>query len=40
MLEHTAFSFAAADVYQTIAYIGGAIAHTALFVWVLWLIRW
>jgi hypothetical protein len=40
VLEHTAFSFATADVYQTIAFIGGAIAHTAFFVWVLWLIRW
>ena len=40
MLEHTAFTFANADVYQMIAYIGGAIAHTAFFVWVVWLIRW
>ena len=29
MLPHTAFSFATADVYQTIAFIGGAIAHIA-----------
>jgi hypothetical protein len=40
VLEHTAFTFANADVYQTIAFIGGAIAHLAFFVWVIWLIRW
>ena len=40
MLEHTAFSLASSDVYQAIAFIGGAIAHIAFFVWVLWLIRW
>ena len=39
MLPHTAFSFATADVYQTIAFIGGAIAHTAFFVWVAYLVR-
>ncbi len=40
MLEHTTFTFANADVYQIIAFVGGAIAHTAFFVWVIWLIRW
>ena len=39
MLPETAFSFADASVYQIIAFIGGAIAHTAFFVWVVWLIR-
>ena len=40
MLEHTAFSFANADVYQAIAFIGGVITTTAFFVWVIWLVRW
>ena len=40
MLVHTAFSFATADVYQTIEFIGGAIANTAFFVWVVYLVRW
>ena len=39
MLPHTAFSFANADVYQTIAFIGGAIAHVGFFVWVIYLVR-
>jgi hypothetical protein len=40
MLAHTAFSFAGASPYQVIAYIGGAIAHIAFFVWVVYLVRW
>jgi hypothetical protein len=40
MLAHTAFSFANADVYQTIAFVGGAIFHTGFFIWVLYLLRW
>ena len=40
MLANTAFSFANADVYQTIAFIGGAIAHIAFFAWVVYLVRW
>ena len=39
MLAETAFSFADASVFQIIAFVGGAIAHTAFFVWVVWLIR-
>jgi hypothetical protein len=39
MLAETAFSFADASVFQTIAFIGGAIAHVGFFVWVAWLIR-
>ncbi|HYM99531.1 MAG TPA: hypothetical protein VET25_07295 [Aestuariivirgaceae bacterium] len=39
MLEDTVFSFANASWYQVIAYIGGAIAHTAFFVWVVYLVR-
>jgi hypothetical protein len=39
MLAHTAFSFANADVYQVIAFIGGAIFHIGFFVWVLYLVR-
>jgi hypothetical protein len=39
MLEDTVFSFANASPYQVIAYIGGAIAHTAFFVWVVYLVR-
>ena len=37
MLEHTAFSFATASPEQTIAFIGGAIAHIAFFAWVAYL---
>jgi hypothetical protein len=40
MIEPTAFSFATADVYQTIAFIGGAVAHTAFFAWIVYLVRW
>ncbi len=39
MLAETAFSFADASAFQLIAFFGGAIAHTAFFVWVVWLIR-
>jgi hypothetical protein len=39
MLENTVFSFANASPYQTIAFIGGAIAHIAFFVWVAYLVR-
>ena len=39
MLADTVFSFADASLLQTIAFVGGAIAHTAFFVWVIWLIR-
>jgi hypothetical protein len=40
MLPQTAFSLANADVYQAIAFIGGAVFHTGFFIWVLWLLRW
>jgi hypothetical protein len=40
MLAHTAFSFAGASPYQVIAFVGGAIAHIAFFVWVVYLVRW
>ena len=39
MLENTVFSFATASPYQIIAFCGGAIAHVAFFVWVVYLIR-
>jgi len=39
MLADTAFSFADASTLQIIAFIGGAIAHTAFFVWVVYLVR-
>jgi hypothetical protein len=39
MLEDTVFSFATASPYQVIAFVGGAIAHVAFFVWVVYLIR-
>ena len=39
MLEDTVFSFADASAFQVIAFIGGAIAHTAFFVWVVYLVR-
>lgn len=39
MLEETAFSFANASTFQIIAFIGGAIAHIAFFVWVAYLVR-
>lgn len=39
MLAETTFSFANASVFQTIAFLGGAIMHTAFFIWVAWLIR-
>ena len=39
MLADTVFSFANASPYQIIAFVGGAIAHTAFFIWVVWLIR-
>ena len=39
MLPETVFSFADASVFQMIAFLGGAVVHTAFFVWVAWLIR-
>jgi hypothetical protein len=39
MLAETVFSFADASVFQIIAFVSGAIMHTAFFVWVVWLIR-
>lgn len=39
MLADTAFSFANASAFQVIAFIGGAIAHTAFFIWVVYLVR-
>jgi len=39
MLEDTVFSFATASPYQVIAFVGGAIAHIAFFIWVVYLIR-
>lgn len=39
MLAETAFSFANASPYQVIAFVGGAIAHIAFFVWVVYLAR-
>lgn len=39
MLENTVFSFANASTYQMIAYVGGAIVHTAFFVWIVYLVR-
>ena len=39
MLENTVFSFADASGLQMIAFIGGAIMHTAFFVWVVYLVR-
>ncbi len=39
MLAETAFSFADASALQIIAFIGGAIAHTAFFIWVVYLVR-
>lgn len=39
MLEHTVFTFASASPEQIAAFIGGAIAHTAFFVWIVYLIR-
>lgn len=39
MLEDTVFSFANASPYQTIAFIGGAIATVTFFVWVAYLVR-
>ena len=37
MLEHTVFSFATASPYQIVAFVGGAIAHVAFFIWVAYL---
>ena len=39
MLADTVFSFTDASAFQIIAFIGGAIAHTAFFVWVVYLVR-
>ncbi len=39
MLADTVFSFANASPYQAFAFIAGAIAHTAFFVWVVYLVR-
>ena len=39
MLENTVFSLANASTLQAIAFIGGAIAHTAFFIWVIYLMR-
>jgi hypothetical protein len=39
MLQDTVFSFANASAFQVIAYIGGAIAHTAFFIWIIYLVR-
>jgi hypothetical protein len=37
MLHDTVFSFATASPEQMIAFVGGAIAHIAFFVWVAYL---
>ncbi len=39
MLADTVFSFASASGFQMIAFVLGAIAHTAFFVWVVYLVR-
>ena len=39
MLAHTAFSLGQASPSQMIAFFGGAVAHTAFFVWVVYLVR-
>jgi hypothetical protein len=39
MLADTVFSFANASPFQVIAFVGGAIAHIAFFVWVVYLVR-
>ena len=39
MLEDTVFSLANASPIQVFAFIGGAIAHTAFFIWIIYLIR-
>jgi hypothetical protein len=39
MLEDTVFSFANASPFQVAAFLGGAIGHTAFFVWVVYLVR-
>jgi hypothetical protein len=39
MLADTVFSFANASAFQVIAFIAGAIGHTAFFVWVVYLVR-
>lgn len=39
MLAETAFSFETASVFQVIAFLGGAVVHTAFFIWVAWLVR-
>ncbi len=38
MLADTVFSFANASPSQTIAFVGGTIAHIAFFVWVAYLV--
>jgi hypothetical protein len=37
MLEDTVFSLATASPYQVVAFVGGAIAHVAFFIWVAYL---
>ena len=39
MLADTVFSFANASPAQVAAFIGGAIAHVAFFIWVAFLVR-
>ena len=39
MLQNTVFSFADASAIQVLAFLGGAIAHIAFFVWVVYLVR-
>ena len=39
MLADTVFSFANASGLQMLAFVLGAIAHTAFFVWVVYLVR-
>ena len=39
MLPNTVFSFSDASPYQIIAFLGGAILHTAFFVWIVYLVR-
>ena len=39
MLQNTVFSFANASAIQVIAFLAGAIAHTAFFVWIVYLVR-
>jgi hypothetical protein len=38
MLAETVFSFADASFMQTLAFVGGAIFHIGLFVWVAYLV--